>query len=373
MAFRQDPKRDAFMLTGKFAKQGYDWWWHSLTAVNEETGEQRPFFFEFFTMNPALGGKEPVFGQLPANKEKGIRPSYLMVKAGTWLPGGAQLHRFFGWDDVKIHGKAPFSVEAADCRCSETELRGSISISEEDAKAHPEWMCDAGEISWDLKVDKKIAFNVGYGASGFFRALKAFEMFWHAEGIKTLYTGEITYNGTKYKVEPATCNGYADKNWGSNFTSPWVWLSSWDIVSKKTGERLEDTVFDIGGGRPKIGPIALDRKLLGTLCYKGKFYDFNFAKFWTGSKTEFDCKETEDEIVWHVDQKTFRHRLVTDIRCSKKDMLFVNYEDPLGQKRYNHLWNGGNGHGTLKFYKGKELVDELEVKRIGCEYGEYDC
>ena len=27
------------MLTGKYRQKGYDWWWHSLTAINEETGE----------------------------------------------------------------------------------------------------------------------------------------------------------------------------------------------------------------------------------------------------------------------------------------------------------------------------------------------
>ena len=57
------------MLTGKFAKQGYDWWWHSFTAKHEETGEERPFFIEYFVCNPALAQDTPVFGQLPENEE----------------------------------------------------------------------------------------------------------------------------------------------------------------------------------------------------------------------------------------------------------------------------------------------------------------
>ena len=68
-------------------------------------------------------------------------------------------------------------------------------------------------------------------------------------------------------------------------------------------------------------------------------------------------------------------------------MLLVNYESPDGQKRHNNLWNGGNGVGQLKLYKkvltskdpesGKksrfkwELVDDMEVYNIGCEYGTY--
>jgi tocopherol cyclase len=66
-----DIARDAFMLKGKLARQGYDWWWHSFTGRDEETGEEKGFFIEFFLLNPALGGAEPIFGQLPANKEKG--------------------------------------------------------------------------------------------------------------------------------------------------------------------------------------------------------------------------------------------------------------------------------------------------------------
>ena len=65
----------------------------------------------------------------------------------------------------------------------------------------------------------------------------------------------------------------------------------------------------------------------------------------------------------------------TEVRCRKSDMLFVNYEAPDGSKKHNHLWNGGNGQGTVKLFdkvNGKlTLVDEVEAFNIGCEYGEY--
>ncbi len=368
---KHDIRRDEFMLTGKFARQGYDWWWHSFTAVDEK-GNERPFFIEFFTCNPALSKDVAVLGQLPENKEKGVKPSYLMVKVGCWGEDGTQLHRFIPWKDVEMHPKAPYSVSAAGCYCDETSTRGRVSISDEDAKAHPEWMCGSGEIEWDLKIDKRITFNVGFGACGLFRAMKAFEMFWHVEGMKTAYTGTISYNGHEYEVKPETCYGYADKNWGKDFTSPWIWLASNDLISKKTGKRLNNSCFDIGGGKPKIGPIALDRKLLGGIYYEGECFDFNFSKFWTGSKTEFDCKVTEDKVIWHVVQTTRKGKLVTDVECLKKDMLLVNYEAPDGKKRHNNLWNGGNGTGVLKLYRKNELVDEIIVGHMGCEFGEYD-
>ena len=139
-------------------------------------------------------------------------------------------------------------------------------------------MCEAGDMSWELTVDKQIAFNVGYGASKPLRDAEAFAMYWHAEGMKTAYRGSVTFNGRKYTVTPERCFGYADKNWGRDFTTPWVWLSSNCLTSKKTGQRLQNSAFDIGGGRPKIYFVPLDRRLLGVLYYEGQEYDFNFSK-----------------------------------------------------------------------------------------------
>ena len=363
------------MLRGPLAHMGYDWWWHSFTAQDAETGEDKPFFIEFFICNPALAEKEPVFGQLPENKKSGKQPSYLMVKAGTWGADACQLHRFFSLKDVKLHGSAPYSIKAADCLASENALHGSISISKEEAEAHPEWMCDAGDISFDLTIDKQIAFNVGYGASKPLRDIEAFAMYWHAEGMKSAYGGTITFNGRKYIVTPGKSYGYADKNWGRDFTSPWVWLSSNCLISKKTGKQLTNSVFDIGGGRPKIYFVPLDRRLLGVFYYEGKEYDFNFSRLHLHVKTEFSFEETDTEVIWHVRQENIHAAMETEMHCLKKDMLFVNYEAPDGQKLHNRLWNGGNGWGTVKLYdkKGDELVlvDEIEATHVGCEYGEY--
>ena len=316
-----DLSRDQWMLHGPLAKRGYDWWWHSFTAENAETGEQKPFYVEFFTCNPHKAPDEPrIVWNLPAKKRRGKKPSYLMVNAGFWGEEHGQLHRFFAWKNVNVHEGAPYSISAPECFCSETRTYGRIEVSPLDARVHPEWMSDAGSISWDLEIDKEVAFHVGYGASKFFRDLNAFEMFWHAEGMKSKFKGEITLNGVRYLVKPETCYGYSDKNWGGDFTSPWVWLSSNNLVSKKTGKRLENSVFDIGGGRPKVFGVALDRKLLGAFWYEGKNYEFNFSKFWTLSGTKFDCWEDEEEIHWHVVQTTATAKLDTEIRCAKKDM-----------------------------------------------------
>lgn len=374
---KHDLTRNECMLTGSFATCGYDWWWHSFTAVNELTGEEKPFFIEYFLCNPTLAEDEPVLGQLPANKAQNKKPSYLMVKAGCWGKNHKQLHRFFAWRDVEIQKMAPYHVKAGDCYASDTELRGSVKVLPETCGQHPEYMCDAGNMRWELKVDKKIAFNVGYGAGRLFRAIKAFEMYWHVEGMKTLYSGTITLDGEKYLVRPETSYGYADKNWGRGFTSPWVWLSSNHMVSNLTGKQLKNSVFDIGGGRPKVFFVPLNRKLLSAFWYEGKEYEFNFSKFWMGTKTRFACRETKEEIIWRVVQENHKAIMKTEVHCRKEEMLLVNYEAPDGSKRHNRLWNGGNGTGRILLYEKvdgeKRLVDDINVYNIGCEYGEYDC
>jgi hypothetical protein len=377
MGNRSDISRNQFMLKGALSKKGYDWWWHNFTGVNEETGERKQFYVEFFGCNPAKAKEKPYFVWNKSKKKLGDRPSYFMVNVGYWGKDHAQLHRFFPWKDVNIYDGLPFVVEAGDCICSEVYTEGRVSVHSDIEKKHPEWMSDVGTMSWALEIDKKIAFNVGYGASAFFRKINAFEMFWHAEGIKTEYKGEVILNGEKYIVSPKDCNGYADKNWGKDFTSPWIWLSSNNLTSLLTGRKLHNSVFEIGGGRPKIYFVPLDKKLLGVFHYEGRDYEFNFSKFWTLSKTKFKCFETKKEVVWHIVQDTRKARLVTNVHCKKDEMLNINYESPDGHKRHNRLWNGGTARGELLLYKkglfGKlKLVDDVLAEDIGCEYGEYN-
>jgi hypothetical protein len=63
------------------------------------------------------------------------------------------------------------------------------------------------------------------------------------------------------------------------------------------------------------------------------------------------------------------------LKCPTKEMLFINYEAPNGKKLHNRLWNGGTGYGKIRLYEKKDdfkiLIDEIEIKNVGCEYGEY--
>ena len=45
----------------------------------------------------------------------------------------------------------------------------------------------------------------------------------------------------------------------------------------------------------------------------------NFSKFWTGSRTDFTCTETDTQILWKVTQTTFRAKMEADM-CQLKEL-----------------------------------------------------
>lgn len=368
---KSDISRNLYMLRGASIRHGYDWWWHNFTGTDKLTGERKAFYVEFYIINPELSPEKVVLGQNEVNQAKGLLPSYAMLNVGTWGKVHKQLHAYYPLNECSIcHDRLDISFGSN--HLSENRMSGSVEVTREQADDIG-YMSDEGTMSFDLSIHKRTAFNVGYGASRFFRFLNAFEMFWHAEGMKTEYEGTVIFDGREYIVDPSTSFGYADKNWGRDYTSPWVWFSSCNMYSRKYKVRLNNSVFDIGGGRPKVLGIALNRKLLIDLNYEGRDYEYNFSKFWTGSRIKFDCYETDDEVVWKIQAGNFKSHMDFIGRCKKSEMLLINYEAPDGVKRHNRLWNGGTGYGKLKLYDiHNKLIDEIVFKNAGCEYGEYD-
>jgi len=362
------------MLKGTLGKEGYDWWWHSFTAYHKVTGEPKSFFIEYFIINPKLNPKKVVLGQLPEHQNQGIKPSYVMIKAGCWGKDAVQLHGFYPTKELKIHNR-PLSLEVGSCKLSETSMCGRVNMTRQQSKKHPEYMSDAGMMQWNLNISKQITFNVGYGASKVFRKLNAFEMYWHAEGMKTQYKGAVILNGEEYEVIPEKSYGYADKNWGKDFTSPWLWLGCSHIIRESDGKVLENSALDIGGGCPKVFGISLKRKLLMNFFYEGKDTEYNFSKPWLNSRVVFRVEQTEKEVIWKIIAQDMHALIKLKVICKKEEMLNINYEAPNGKKLHNRLWNGGTGEGQMLVYnkqgKSEQLQERFYLRNVGCEYGEY--
>jgi tocopherol cyclase len=356
---------------------GYDWWWHSLVARRRTTGELQPFFIEYFVINPGLGGKEPILGQSPENKAAGVRPSYAMIKAGTWAKDAAvQIHNFYGIDDFNA-AVDRMDVRIGDNIANDSVLRGSVALSADEAASHPEYMSQSGEMSWDLSVTKDLSYAVGYAASEFLTTLNAFSMWWNIPGMKARYQGTITYNGEIFDVVPEQSYGYQDKNWGSEYTNPWVWLNCNNFTSERTGKALPMTSLDIGGGAPEAFGLPLGKKVLVVFYHEGKLYEFNFSKIWQLSQQRFDVEVGEKAITWNVVAQNGDSKLEIIFSNPKDRMLKVNYENPRGEWNHRELWNGGHASGTVKlFHRGTfgswEWVDTFHGSLGGSEYGSYE-
>lgn len=230
-------------------------------------------------------------------------------------------------------------------------------------------------MSWDLRAEKLLSYSVGPGASRPMRALEAFKMFWHVQGMLTRYEGEIVFNGEKHIVSPETSCGYQDKNWGSDYTNPWVWLNCNSFVSRSSGERLLRTSLDVGGGEPVLCGRRLPRRLLIAFYHEGELYEFNFSKLQTRPWQEFAVTVGEARMRWEIVATTRKAKIEIDFSCPRDHMLRVNYENPAGKKNHRELWNGGHASGAVNLYRrrGRDfvLIDTFDGELGGCEYGEY--
>jgi hypothetical protein len=180
--------KDRCMLTESFSRHGYDWWWHSFTARDEDNNEV-PFFLEFFITNPKAKGEFDL-----GLKTK--KPKFLMIKIGHWGKDKIELNKFIDLNTVNINYNIPFSVESKYGNLNETNSTGEFEITKDDI-GYLNAFSDLGSVKWNINIKKEVPFNVGYGTSKFLRFIKAFQMYWHAEGMKSSYSGEIIINSKK--------------------------------------------------------------------------------------------------------------------------------------------------------------------------------
>lgn len=368
-----DLTKNACMLRGPLAKKGYMRWWHSFSGVQPFTGEVRTFFVEFLVLNPGLGGDRPILGQHPYYKKKGMKPSYVCIKAGVFPDaegnGGRQLHAFYPISSLKAT-RCPLVMEVEDCFYSEDRIVGCVDVTREEARRRS-FMTDAGVMDWDLEVHKAVSCNTGILSSPLSQALNTLDSYWHGEGIKSFFRGTVTLDGVPYEVSPDSSYGYTDKHWGRNFNRPWLQFSCGRLASQRTGKELRHSVLAISGCCPRFLFIPLRRKLLIQLTYTGEDYDFGFKPFLL-SRCKWETRETNKRYIWHILAQN-RHAVVKiSGSCTKEQMLALQYENPLGFKSRLPLMAGAAAIGTIQLYRrtpdGRELLDTLTMQQGFCEY-----
>ncbi|MFP3156153.1 hypothetical protein LQZ18_17355 [Lachnospiraceae bacterium ZAX-1] len=349
---KHDIKRNLPMLTGELAQNGYDRWCQTFIGTSRKTGKRKHFFVEYCIMNPQLGRKEPVMGDKPFQK-----PAYLMVKAGYWSKHPLQIQRYYGIEEMDTTDTF-LKITAGECFLSENNMWGRI----------------IGEHSmiWSLRMDKRIAFHLGYSESRPIRELNPCDMYWHVEGMKTCYEGSVTLDGEEYTVTRKNSYGYADKKWGRDYTAPWFWLYGNQCKSVRKNEILDNTAFAIGGGSPMILGIPFLNKPFADIYLEGRNYEINFSEIWTFTKMKYSCIEKDGFILWHVKAMNSKTAIEIKAICPLDEMLTMDYQNPRGERNPDEIKNGGTAKGSIIIYrrKGKDLalVDQLLIKGVGCEY-----
>lgn len=346
-----DLKRNSYMLRGSLAKRGYVRWWHSFTGVNPISQETRTFFVEYFMI-----------------------PSYVMIKAGVFPneygEDGRQLHAFYPLGALRV-ASSPLYVQIDDCVFSENHISGYVDVTKQEA-ANPYFMTDAGCMEWDLEVHKAISCHTGAIGSRFFTALNALDSFWHGEGIRTCFRGNVTLDGITYEITPETCHGYADKHWGRKFNSPWLQLASNCLISERTGKHLKHSALAIDGCCPRFLCFPLRHRLMIQLTYTGEDFEYNFARPSLFSRCKWKMKETNKRYIWKIWAQNRNSLLKISYSCQKELMMPLSYESPDGARRKKPLLGSSAGQGILELYRrtpgGLELIDRLEIANGFCEY-----
>lgn len=362
------------MLRGSLAQKGYVRWWHSFVGMQPDTGESRTFFIEYFIMNPALGTDRPILGQHPYYRKRGMKPSYVMMKAGVFPDAygnaGKQLHAFYPISSLRV-AQNPFHMEIEDCLLSENRISGFVDVTEEEANEQA-FMTDAGYMEWNLEIHKTIACHTGPISGAFFTALNALESFWHGEGIRSYFRGTVSLDGVVYEVSTDTCYGYADKHWGRNYNKPWLQLASCNLVSKRTGKELKHSALAIDGCCPKFLCFPLRRKLMIQLTYTGEDFEFNFAKPGNFSRSKWKVKATNKRHIFHVKAQNKSSVIKLSVNCTKDQMMTLDYETPDGIKSKAPLYAGGLAMGSIEIYRrvpgGTQWIDTLTISNGLWEY-----
>jgi len=374
---------ERYMLKGSLRKNGFDRWRLVTSAFSRSTGEEKVFFLEYLIINPALSPKECVLGLKDRSKksaqdlqyaltgsnpghnievEEYVQPSYGMVKAGFFGVGGVHINSFYPTNQVEVLSK-DFIVRFSGknpCTLLQNGTTGTVELSSSDLRMHPEYMCDSGSITWNLRFDKKIGFNP---------FCKTKNINWSCFGAYSVFAGRIVCNGEEYEVNPARSFGYVDKKWGKEVNSPLFHLHSSNLISSITGKPLTDSCFAVEGD--------FDGRLSIHAFIDGKCIEFKANRkhkdFITYECTEMPEDDDGVKLHWTVSAHNKNYILDIDVYCNTDAMYVRDYECTEGKKKKLQILGGGMGLGGIKLFqknhRNLELLEEARINNCVCEYG----
>ncbi len=371
-----------YQLTGANRKSGVNLWRFVFSAVEKGSSQERVFFIELALLNSWLNPNEAVLGFKPRvniseddlqnvlagtssaqklQSESIVTPSYVAVRAGSLGAGARQICEYYPSKELVMSNRS-FDVQIGNCRFDDSKLTGSVVCSPKDATSHPEFLCDAGTVSWNLRYDMALNFENGY---------KGPDSSWQIPGAKTIFTGNISMDGKEYEVLPKKSYGYVDRNWGKSYPVEWFHISSSNLASLINGKVYQNSAISIQGiydGRVSA-MLNVEKKL--------SVYTANSSKRkYSSVQSCSQMPETEEgeKLHWSVSISDRSHVLDVDVFCLAKLLYVRSWELPEGGRKQLKILTGGNGTGEIRLYKkhgkGLELIENCRISGVLCEFGQ---
>jgi len=384
MAANKKTLRDSrYGLLGSSKRTGVNYWRCFFNAFEKNSSTEQLFFIELELLNPQLSPSEPVLGFKPRvaitaedlqyalagttsakeiKAENIMQPSYVAVRFGILGSDAKQLCSYHCVKNLRVSNK-PFTIQLDNKVFGEETLSGYINISEEEFQKHPEYLCDRGFASWNLKYEVIRDMNEGYKNKG---------ERWFPYGIKTNFSGMISFDGADYIVDPRKCFGYMDRYWGKAFPYDWFHISSAHLTSLISGRTLFNSFFSIQG--------AFENRIAFMGSFEGAdiLFPANLKK--RSYTCVWDCvqaPESEDpddnKLHWSVSINSKLWVIDIDIYCRIKELYNRNLELPEGKRQVLSMLQGSTGSGEIKLFKKLrntlEQIEYAEITKAVCEFG----
>lgn len=379
---KKSSKINRYQLNGSLKKNGLNNWRFVFNGVEKVTGQEKKFFIEFSMLNPGLSPEEAVLGFKPRvnisaddlqnvlagsvsaksiQSEAYVVPSYVVVRAGVLGIGAKQVCSYAAAKNFSMDQKK-FFVEAEKFYFDEEKLSGRMDCSPGDVQEHPEYLCDSGILSWELRYEIRRDYAEGYSSKS---------SSWFPTGARTVFAGVFTIDGKEYEVLPKKSAGYIDRFWGKGVSFPWIHLSSTNLTSVISGKTLSESSFAVQG--------IYDNRVSAVVDLEGKSVVFDASKgkrsfeaIW--DFTQMPESEGNEKLHWTVSLHNKTYVVDIDIFCPAGQMYVRSLELPEGSRKVLQMLCGGTGTGEIRLYKRirktLELIEHAHITSALCEYGQ---
>jgi tocopherol cyclase len=371
-------------LNNALKKNGAVWRRFIFRGIEAETGTERIFFVELEMLNPFLSPDKVILGfkeQIKISEEdfqyalagtkaaydllseSFVDPSYIVVRAGTFGPNACQLCCYYPVKQT-TGGFRGGSIEAGECVFTDDRISGKISCSSSDIREHPEYLCNSGAISWDLRYEIQYSFPAVY--------VKKADM-WIPIGARTVFAGTVTLDGHEYHVVSKTSSGYIDFSSGHTLPLPWIHMSSSSLTSLISGKTLFNSCFTVQGLYENHLAMAVTLED-NSIVIKAKNSRHAVNPLWECTQTPTD--EDGEKLHWSVSADTKKWVVDIDIMCLTKELFVRNIELPEGGRKVMKQLVGGTGTGEIRLYhhvgKNLELIEDARITNALCEFGQLE-